>query len=817
MPIFLGGVASSEPAAGGAVYSVDNSCRFNDDDTAYLARTPGSAGDRKSWTFSAWVKRANLSSTQYLFSAGTAATDYTAVFFDASDKLNVIRVVSSSTDAQKVTTAVYRDPSAWYHVVVKMDAANTNLDVYVNGSEVTALDTTDEPSNIDGAENNAVLHEIGRRSYTPTGTYFDGYMADVVLVDGSALAPTAFGTFDGNGAWIPKSVSGLTYGTNGFHLDFADSADIGNDVSSNANDFTPSGLAAGDILSDTPTNNFATISSVARGTGSITFSEGNLKSTFSFVLTTSEHGATHALPNGGKWYWEQRFTGANTGGSQACTCGIQDVDTLTVGNNGNKVTSSGDYVTFYSDNNTIYISGASTAYVGHVADQASAIVGFAVDMDNGHLWVHVNGTYINGTPNFSTGGNKVASPNTDSTYLPYYAGNGGASGSWVVNFGQDSTFAGTESAGGNTDANGIGDFKYAPPADYLALCTANLGTPTIEDPSAHVDVVTYTGNGTAIGSGGNEISDLTFQPDLVWIKNRDAADQHVLTDAVRGATKYLSSDGTDIEATDTETLASFDGDGFTVGDNVQVNTNAEDYVAWCWKGSGAGSANADGTISSTVSANTTAGISIVKYAGNGTGGATVGHGLGDAPSLIIVKNLDQADSWAVYHDGNTTAPATDFLILDTTAATADDATLWNDTAPTSTVFSVGTSHQVNASTENYVAYCFAEVPGFSHFATYTANANVNGPFVWCGFRPALVICKRTSTTGNWYMFDNQRNGYNADNNELVAEDTTVEATTDRLDLLANGFKLRTTTGPNAAGTYMFIAFAERPFASALSR
>jgi len=801
MPIFLGGVASSEPAAGGAAYSVDNSCRFNDNDTAYLARTPGGAGNRKTWTFSAWVKRCNLGSTQYLFSAGTAATNYTAVFFDASDKLNVIRVVSSSTDAQKVTTAVHRDPASWYHVVVKMDAANTNLDVYVNGSEVTVFDTTNEPSNIDGVENNTVLHEIGRRSYTAGGTYFDGYMADVVLVDGTALAPTSFGEVNANGVWVPKSVSGLTVGTNGFHLDFANSADIGNDVSGNANDYTPNNLVAADIVSDTPTNNFCVMSPIVNS--GCTYDNGGLGITTSVSGPRTGH-ATFGV-GAGKWYWEFLPTTANFNivgivSEQSARALWVGSDTEGYGvrvNAGTKLTNDG--------------GGGGVAY-GSSYNGSTDIMMVALDLDNSKIWWGKNGTWFaSGDPAAGTNEGFASLPNR--IWYPAQGADGVRTG--VYNFGQAPL-----SSGGNADDNGYGDFDYAPPSGFLALCTANLGTPTIEDPSAQFDVVTFTGNGTAIGSGGNEISDLSFQPDFVWIKNRDAADQHILTDAVRGATKYISSDGTDIEATAAETLASFDADGFTVGSDVQVNTSTENYVAWCWKANGAGSANADGTISSTVSVNATAGFSIVKYAGSGAN-ATVGHGLGVAPGLIMVKNLDQADSWAVYHQASATDPETDYFYLDTDGGVVDDATFWNDTAPTSSVYSVGTAHNVNASTENYIAYCFSEVDGFSRFGSYIGNGSADGPFVWCGFRPKFIITMRTAGGVSRVMYDIDRPGYNVNQLWMHPDQSLLEQSNSlyAVDFLSNGFKWRGAHTPiNGSGsTYLFFAFAEHPFAYARAR
>jgi hypothetical protein len=284
-----------------------------------------------------------------------------------------------------------------------------------------------------------------------------------------------------------------------------------------------------------------------------------------------------------------------------------------------------------------------------------------------------------------------------------------------------------------------------------------------------------------------------MQPDLVWIKNRDAADSHCVFDAVRGATEVIHSDATNAETTDADTLTSFDSDGFALGADVKVNTNTEDYVSWNWKESA------------------TAGLDIVSYTGNGTDDTDISHNLSATPNLIMVKNRDAADAWQVYHHKNTSAPETDYMVLDTTAATADAADRWSDEAPTSSVFTLGDGAEVNTNTENYIAYCFAEKQGFSKFGSFESNGNADNVFCYLGFRPALVITKSIDSTSSWQMFDNKREGYNVDNDALVAEATTAEVTTDYIDLLSNGFKVRTASDPGVAETYVFAAFAESPF------
>ena len=337
---------------------------------------------------------------------------------------------------------------------------------------------------------------------------------------------------------------------------------------------------------------------------------------------------------------------------------------------------------------------------------------------------------------------------------------------------------------------------------------------TIDKPTDYFNTVLYTGN----NSSSHSITGLDFQPDWVWIKPRNGTDGHVLTDSVRGALKRLRSEGTNAEDTLSGSLSSFDSDGFTVGNAGEVNSSSYNFVAWNWLAGGSASSNTDGSITSSVSANTTAGFSIVSYTATGST-ATIGHGLGAVPNWILVKKRagGTARDWAVYHSANTSAPETEILYLNNTDATADSSVYWNDTAPTSSVFTVGTGNEVNESSGNtYIAYCFAEKKGYSKFGSYTGNGNADGTFVYTGFKPAFVMTKRSSNTENWYIIDNKRSPFNPPLNALSpnlshAEDT--NATGRIQDFLSNGFKLRTSdTAVNGSGdSYIYMAFAENPF------
>ena len=338
--------------------------------------------------------------------------------------------------------------------------------------------------------------------------------------------------------------------------------------------------------------------------------------------------------------------------------------------------------------------------------------------------------------------------------------------------------------------------------------------PAIKKPNQHFDASLYTGT----GSSGLAVTNGGFQPDLIWLKSRNNTYYHNLLDSVRGAGVRLFSNLTDAES-DNDCQSSFDSNGFTLNaDAGGVNNSTTTYVAWQWKGGGAAVTNTSGTISSQVSANPTAGFSIVTYTGTGAT-ANVGHGLGVAPSMVIVKERSAAgDDWYVYHS----SIGTNTIFLSTTAAsTAGGAAAWNSTAPTSTVFSLGTSVGVNASTQTYVAYCFAAVAGYSAFGSYTGNGSTDGPFVYLGFRPRWVMTKRTDSTGGWVMLDSARDSYNVSGNILQAESSAAElavASYPTLDILSNGFKMRSSTIQNAnGGTYIYAAFAEAPFKFASAR
>ena len=573
-------------AAGQATgYEIDQSIRFNDNDTAYLDNTTysGSPTSGTDCTFSFWVKRCNLSTTQCLFFGGDPnGSTWEIIRFESDDQF---RVAQASSAYDITTTQVFRDVGAWSHFVVAFDTDNgtaaDRIKIYHNGSRITNFSLETNPSSGYVTNfNTGGAGEFIRIGYQGGGSNpSDVYLAEINFVDGQALDPTSFGeTNAGTGQWVPKKYTG-SYGTNGFYITGADSADLGADDSGNGNDFTSSGLTAADQVSDSPTDNFCTWNPL-KTNASATLSDGNLNYTASGAQRTT---STFAV-NSGKWYAE--FTISAATGSQ--TWGVVDIAQVSLSD---AYIGQRSYEWGIDGLARTWNNGSNAA--DYTDFTAGDVIGIALDMDNGKVWFRDNdGTFL-------SGGDPAAGTTPDFS---------GLSG--------DICFA-AQFTGGNVTINcGQSAYTNTPPTGFNALSTANLPDPTIADPSAYFQTTLYTGNGTAIGSGGKAVDqsgNSTFQPDFVWIKNRSAADNHMLYDAVRGATKDLHSNTADAEATDTEGLSTFDADGFTVGSNVEVNTNTENYVGWQWKANGSGSSNTDGTVTSTVSADATSGFSIATW------------------------------------------------------------------------------------------------------------------------------------------------------------------------------------------------------------
>ena len=806
-------------ASGQGGYFIDRSLRFRSSSSAYLSRTFGTPTNSAKWTFSRWLKRGAIGARQSLFAAGSSGSSYANIEFKSDDTIQFLSE-NSSLQFQLVTTQVFRDPSAWYNIHIIYDSANATstdrIQLWVNGVRVTAFSTATYPSSPNNLFNTAIAHQIGVLGYGSVA-YFDGYMTEINFIDGQALDPTYFGEYnEDTGVWQPIKYTG-TYGTNGFYLNFSDNTStttLGYDTSGNGNNWTANNIsvtagATYDSMTDVPTltstdaANYATLNPLADVASSPnygTLSNANLKHTES-GSGTGNYLCTMAIPsNSGKWYFEITAdtlmpTYAYYPVMGLFPVGSEAAATLNfAGYNveGLAYYSSGGY---YVNNSTSAGSGTSIS-----AGQTRC---FAYDSDTGKLWIRTNGGAWENSGDPDAGTNPFATLDGALDYFPYAAN---YQSSTTHNFGQR-------------------PFAYTPPAGFKSLNTYNLPDSTIEDGSQYFDVRTWSGDSVTPKA---VVTDLGFQPDLIWAKTRSTTYDHMLFDSVRGAgsTKDLSSNTTTEEGTSGALygyVSSIDSAGFTATKGSQatnvLNQSGQTFVAWNWKANGSGVTNNEGTIESTVSANPTAGFSIVTYTGNGTAGATVGHGLNDAPKMVIVKTRESSNTWRVGHDGLTSWAYQ--LRLDEPLGEALNNNIFNSTAPTSTVFTVGSSATTNESTKGMVAYCFTDVEGYSKFGSYTGNGDSDGPFVYLGFRPAFLIVKRTSSTAAWNMRDSERNPNNPLTVAIYANENSEESDWSLYptDLLSNGFKVRTNAGgTNASGnTYIYAAFAENPFKNALAR
>ncbi len=508
------------------------------------------------------------------------------------------------------------------------------------------------------------------------------------------------------------------------------------------------------------------------------------------------------------FYWEWRV--GSSDGSTAYGISKAEVNDYT--------NTSNPTYGFYFDSDAGYAmqgdgnkrNGSTNASYGGSSTSGNKVIGIAVR--SGKIYFSIDGTFQNsGDPVNQTG---EAFSGITGFWTPTFALNGTHNG--ILNAGQDSTFSGNETATSNSDANGFGEFHTAPPTGFKALCSGNVTTSSDIDPAQTNDdypakqfgVVTYTGTGSS-----NALTGLGFQPDLVWIKERGATGDHKLTDSSRGVTKSLESNEDTAEATDTNGLTAFGSDGFTVGSDAAYNNSSDTYVAWAWKaGGGSTSSNGNGSITSTVQANTKAGFSIGTYTGTGSN-ATIGHGLSAKPDFILIKRRNSSQTWGVYHSA---LGATKYIALNSYAASGTDSAFWNDTEPTTSVISLGTEGRVNSTSQTYVCYAWHNVAGMQKFGSYEGNGNADGPFVYTGFRPRMLIVKDIDRGENWVMFDSERNTYNPVDKGIYPNDGAAETTGSGsgfdVDFLATGFKLRCThDNMNGSSTYIYACWGDVPF------
>ena len=812
MPISNNILAGSGQSGADLGETIEQSLRFAGDSSA-LVRTATAAvtGD---WTISFWMKMDGPRSTgadAYLYMFGAYATTPFNLYMN-NNKAGALDTIGKIQDVtgNYTLTGRYRDPTAWYHIVMKR--ASNVLTGWVNGSQVVTYSSA-STMNV----NNGELFSIGDGSFTSKTACFDGYMADWHFVDGQAKDATDFGRYNEDGVWVPKTYTG-TYGNQGFHLTFDSSQDsnaltgIGIDSSGNNNHFTAktgsnwvafettaisSSNFDNDIdYEDTPTNNTATLNPLVRTYN--TLSEANLKwdqsstndqyfSVASMRMDQPTYGEMVALENTNgsypSWGVCNEFKATNV--YQGYDIGGAGI--ATDPNSAHYLRTGGRYVkgTYSSPGN---LGGPTFA--------AGDIVRWTFNPNNGECRVAVNGGSFFTWHTFST------SEVEDEGYKYFCAAACNTSG--AVNFGNR-------------------PFVYSIPTGFKALQTNNLDQPTIKNGKEYFGVLTYQGNGTS-----QTITDtdaVQFTPDLVWIKKTDSNGgstvnrSHILVDSVRGkdGSYYFNLSSNDSASETSADHVSAIGEGsITVHDitSGEVNANLNTYVAWCWKAGGAATANGNGSIASQVSANTKAGFSIVSYSGVAPSTGTVGHGLSSPPEFMIVRNRDDQEAFAVYHQGvDSTAPEDYWMRLDSNTDRTLSSTHWNDIAPGNSFFTVGTANATNGSGNAIIAYCWHSVEGYSKFGSYTGNGSDDGTFVYLGFRPAFLMVKRTNSTGHWMMIDTTRSLFNPANNRLHADLPDNEYTNAGPDILSNGFKMRNGNliGNFTGGSYIYAAFAENPF------
>jgi hypothetical protein len=828
-------------SAGATGYVIEDSVWFDGSDD-YLTFDPGSASSTPDlYCISFWAKRSALGGTNVNVIAG-GSSGLEDILRYKTDQLEF--TINGGGGGEIQTNAVYRDPTAWQHVFVKYDSANgtagDRMRMFVNGAEITSFATDSNPSS--GLDSNLLDGAIIAVGAYPDGSQnFNGYLAEFIVLDGQDKAVTDFGEYDSNtGIWIPKEFSG-SYGSNGFKLNFSNASSLGADTSGNGNNFTVNGsMATTQQVTDTCTNdadnnigNYATLNPIATGSGG-TFSGGNLTVT---PANLDGEIATIGLSSG-KWYWECT---QNANGGEV---GVYTASALLTTSGGGQANGVGSFDLNFNGrthNNPIGGTLSTSSDYTQWAFASGDVIGVALDMDAGKIWFRKNGTYLQSGSGTSgnvgdpaAGSNEMMSGITTTVFPMVGDGTGTAANAQTINFGQSS-------------------FAHSAPSGFNNINTANFAEPTVTDPSAFYQNKIYTGNGStnALTFDGN--SDM--QPDFVWIKDRSETDSHALFDSVRGVQKYLQPNATSDEQTSSDGITSFNSDGFTIGGDLNpINSSGDSFVAWCMKAGGAPSADNTGdrtptnnSVMKNDAAVTTSnffaaadiyptrmsiashgGFAIGTYAGNSSGGSsaqTIAHGFGAVPDVILQKQTDASgQDWNMYHISNhagSNDPQDFDLSLNSSAAQDDNATKWNDTAPTSTLFTVGTSGGVNGSGKTFVFYLFKRTPGLIGIGYFTGNNSANGPNVVVddgtgfGFKPAWVIFKKVDASSNWFIRDSARNPFNPVNLELYSNSTDADYSdgNSEVDFTSNGFKIRGAAGGyNSSGNkIIYVAFAESPF------
>ena len=836
-------------------YRIDNSIKMDHRNREAFYQGNGTAGNRRTFTFSFWTKRTGLfpgsqdEGDPYLMSQGSNQR-----FHYAGDTL---RFMWDGGSTELEASRRLRDMSAWYHIVLAVDTtqstASNRVKAYVNG-EVYPWSNTKYPSqNSESGWMNTADMYWNSRDYD--GSYdTSSYMAEIVVIDGQQLTPTSFGEFDeDSGIWKPIDVSGLTFGTQGCYFQF-NGASIGADTSGNGNNLSMYNLAAADISTDTPTNNFCTLEGHANvgnqyGRYVQRHKEGNTQAdepTGSFGGVFGSHSF-----NSGKWYWEIKQYYPS--GSQV---NLQDFGVTSIKNVGSQEDgSSGFHVSEPAEglypNATAGIypqAGSTTSYAHGTSSSANDNLGaaangkvfqIAFDADNGKIWFGVDDTWqktISGTS--VTKANIAAGANARYDDLNTYK-----EGAWIPCFGMynanaghhmDVNFGGYTAAtpsSGNSDSKGYGNFEYEPPSGFLAICSENLGAETtIDDPSAHFQTKTYTGNGgtQSITFDGN--SDI--HPDLFIQKSVGDGHSWWLTTSTLGPTKGVYPDNPNYNWLTSDSgrdVTDFTSDGFALDSPQHANStnSSSEKVCYAWHmNSGTNNVtDSSQNITSTIQVNSVAKQAIGSYGGTSADADVVGHGLGVKPHMIWVRATTRAENIRVYEYGSETANGG--MSYTNGPQVVNNSTNLMTAKPTASAMSFGTDLSVGGNGHTYLFFAWGEVAGYSYFGKYEGNGYHNtagtypqgkdGPFVHTGFTPAFIMIKRSDDNGSWTIYDIARDEYNsADNSAIFLNSTTADSTGNisgaDIDWFSNGFKVKSNDNTvNSAGAkYSVMAFAARP-------
>lgn len=734
----------------------------------YLSRTFSTPTDGRKGTLHFWFKQTGENSFDPLYGEYVDNDNLANISFNSSTGAFDFYEEDATVVTSRlfISSKVFRDFAAWRSIALVWDTTqvtDTNrLKLYFNGIEVTAFDSATYPplDYIPRFSRTSLTNWVGRmQNTTGTNFYSPSYFADVIFVDGQALGPETFGVFDENGLWSPvdpsKSIN--SFGNNGFWLNFLNASDLGFDGSGSGNSLAPQGgeLQSFDspsfnrtILNATLPSALTTFSFVRGGTG-LTGYTASASAWANFPID---------MDSTDEFYWEV----AAASGEENQMVGIGKTPLTTTYPGGQADSYGWDYAS--SSYNLFNNNAVHTTNYGSRSNTGQRV---GIKAGNGSLTFYVNGI-ATGTP--------VT----------------GLTGIWFPNFRNSSTGSGITIY--------FDDAAFAP-TGTKELVSNEYPANDITNPGTYFNPIIWTGDGVGSGGGGHAISGLGFQPDLVWIKSRTKTGANggepFIFDSVRGSTAALQTNATGAESTIAESVLSFDVDGFTLGSIEELNNSGDTYVAWCWKESAI------------------AGFDIVEYSGDNTSNRNIAHNLTIAPEFVINKRTDGAEDWFVWHTGLTSE--THFTKLNTTDAESNTNSPWGTGNFSATQFMVtndGTNNTNATGTNNYITYLWAGISGYSKFGSFVNNNSTDGPFVYTGFRPAFIIQKTFSTgTADWYQYDTSRSKYNATAEHLIATSVADEAATSHtIDLLSNGFKMRTAADSNfSTRVTLYAAWAEYPF------